>query len=633
MKNEFVITAFAALLLLTACNGDRRYDIILDTADSLMESRPDSALRLLEKSRNKPEGMNKRQYMRLLLLTAKAQNKAYLPMISEKKFQSVADYYDRNGTSNEKMLAHYLMGCIYRDRNDAPKTIECFQQAIDCADTLDRGCDHSTLMRIYGQMANIFFLQKLPEEEINALENARRHAILSGDTVSYIKGLELLVRPYYEMDDAMAVIDVTQKAHDLYLKHGLHQEAAASYPSAIFVFLQQGNYTQAHVMMEEFEKYSGLFTNGEIEAERRQYYYSKGLYFQGINQPDSAEFYYRKLNANGFHLEASRGLMMLYCDKHDADSVKKYTLLYEKYVEQMEKKSQTDAVLKMQALYDYSRSKQLAEKQRKKSEILERTLFFFVTIAFFTIILVYLAYRNYRNKKDKHIRRLTNDYQNIREKLMEQHEEIDILLEARQSLQKARNEILFLTDHAKGLLGDTQGNNGQDNTSNISDAIKVCKDCIDEIIENRDEQLERKQEKINNLTIQLENYEEQLGIKEEDDREKLLLDSQIVNTFKKKSKKTQNRTPTEYEWKGLQKAFRIYMPDFIDYLESYNNLTLLEQQVALLVRLGFTNGAIANLLDKTSQHVTNLKSTVNKKIFGDNQTRKLLYNLKRLSRP
>ena len=79
-------------------------------------------------------------------------------MISEKQFQSVTDYYDRNGTSNEKMLAHYLMGCIHRDQNDAPKTIECFQNAIECADTLDRECDHSTLMRIYGQMANIFFL-------------------------------------------------------------------------------------------------------------------------------------------------------------------------------------------------------------------------------------------------------------------------------------------------------------------------------------------------------------------------------------------------------------------------------------------------------------------------------------------
>lgn len=620
-------------MLLTACCGDRRYDIILDTADSLMESRPDSALRLLEKSQKEPEGLNKRQYMRLLLLTAKAQNKAYLPMISEKQFQSVTDYYDRNGTSNEKMLAHYLMGCIHRDQNDAPKTIECFQNAIECADTLDRECDHSTLMRIYGQMANIFFLQKLPEEEIKALENARHHAILAGDTISYIKGLELMVRPYYEMDDTMGVINVTQRAHDLYLKHGLRQEAAASYPSAIFVFLQQGNYTQAHVMMEEFEKNSGLFTNGEIEPERRQYYYSKGLYFHGMHQPDSAELYYRKLNANGFHLEASRGLMMLYCDRHDADSVKKYTLLYEKDVEQMEKKSQTEAVLKMQALYDYSRSKQLAEKQRKKSEILEHTLFFFAAISFFTVILAYLAYRNYRNKKDNHIRQLTSDCQNIREKLQEQKEEMDNLMEARDSLQKARNEILFLTDHAMGQLGDTQGNNGHVKTNDITDAIKVCKDCIDEIIENRDEQLERKQEKINNLTLQLENYEEQLGIKEEDDREKLLLDSQIANTFKKIAKNIKNRTPTEYEWKGLQKAFRIYMPDFIDYLESYNNLTLLEQQVALLVRLGFTNGEIANLLDKTSQHVTNLKSTVNKKIFGDSQTRKLQYNLRRLSKP
>ena len=74
MKNEFVITAFAALLLLTACSGDRRYDIILDTADSLMDSRPDSALTLLNTLDVHEQRMGKQQHMKWLLLRTAAQN-------------------------------------------------------------------------------------------------------------------------------------------------------------------------------------------------------------------------------------------------------------------------------------------------------------------------------------------------------------------------------------------------------------------------------------------------------------------------------------------------------------------------------------------------------------------------------
>jgi lipopolysaccharide biosynthesis regulator YciM len=48
---------------------------------------------------------------------------------------AVADYYDRNGTANERMEAHYLLGCVYRDLGDAPRALTSYNNAVDCADT------------------------------------------------------------------------------------------------------------------------------------------------------------------------------------------------------------------------------------------------------------------------------------------------------------------------------------------------------------------------------------------------------------------------------------------------------------------------------------------------------------------
>lgn len=36
---------------------------------------------------------------------------------------------------NEKMEAHYLLGCIYCDMKEAPKAMQCYQDAVESVDT------------------------------------------------------------------------------------------------------------------------------------------------------------------------------------------------------------------------------------------------------------------------------------------------------------------------------------------------------------------------------------------------------------------------------------------------------------------------------------------------------------------
>ena len=81
------------------------------------------------------------EQMRGQLMKAKAQNENYEPFVSDSMMLSAADYFDRNGTDNEKMLAHYLLGCVYRDLGDMPRSLECYHQAVGKADTTDADCD------------------------------------------------------------------------------------------------------------------------------------------------------------------------------------------------------------------------------------------------------------------------------------------------------------------------------------------------------------------------------------------------------------------------------------------------------------------------------------------------------------
>ena len=41
----------------------------------------------------------------------------------------------KSAPPNEKMEAHYLLGCIYCDMKEAPKAMQCYQDAVESVDT------------------------------------------------------------------------------------------------------------------------------------------------------------------------------------------------------------------------------------------------------------------------------------------------------------------------------------------------------------------------------------------------------------------------------------------------------------------------------------------------------------------
>ena len=47
-------------------------------------------------------------------------------------------FFDRHGTSNDRLLAHYLLGRAYYEHGEAPMALECYHDAIDCEKFGDR---------------------------------------------------------------------------------------------------------------------------------------------------------------------------------------------------------------------------------------------------------------------------------------------------------------------------------------------------------------------------------------------------------------------------------------------------------------------------------------------------------------
>ena len=149
LKTYFIaIICMAALL--AGC-GDRRTDQMLSWIDTLMNNHADSALQMLDSLNAEKSHWTKSQRMRYDLLYLKAENKAFVPLSSDSIAKDLVSYYDIWGNANERMMAHYLLGCVYRDKGDSPRAIESYLDAINQADTTDSHCDYLTLSRVYSQ--------------------------------------------------------------------------------------------------------------------------------------------------------------------------------------------------------------------------------------------------------------------------------------------------------------------------------------------------------------------------------------------------------------------------------------------------------------------------------------------------
>ena len=113
----------------------------LTIADSLMRTDADSAFRMLCGMDSLASRMPKSQRMEHLLLRCNAQNKADSLFTSDSLGLLLTRHFDRKGTPNQRMLAHYVLGFAYRDMGDSPSALRCFNEAVAVADTSDANCD------------------------------------------------------------------------------------------------------------------------------------------------------------------------------------------------------------------------------------------------------------------------------------------------------------------------------------------------------------------------------------------------------------------------------------------------------------------------------------------------------------
>ena len=148
---------------------------------------------------------------------------------------SLVTYFDHQGSANDRMMAHYVQGRVHHDMGEAPQALECYQRAAEQADTTRSDCHLYTLTAVYGQMADLFDAQYLPDDEMQALQMAEWIAWKEKDTLSAIKAYELRIRPYFLEGKKDSMLFIMKNARNYYLQAGDTADAAEAIFSAISI--------------------------------------------------------------------------------------------------------------------------------------------------------------------------------------------------------------------------------------------------------------------------------------------------------------------------------------------------------------------------------------------------------------
>lgn len=464
----FFLILFSMLL---SCTGNKAYDQQLSKADSIMDIADDSAqiaIKMLDALKPEWSKFTKAQRMRYDLLYHKAMNKAYIDFTSDSTMLAVVDYYEHHGTANDKMLAYYILGCVYRDMHETPMALEYYNKATEQADTAAQDCDYATLCRVYSQMGVLFSKQYLPYQELFSFEKATHYAYKAHDTLNAIRYYYNKTGAYTYLDNEDSAIIVNTRAAELFRKHGYDRDADIAFGCNYVYYLKRNNIDKAKKAFEAYNRVN-FAGNQNYEDSYAFLLYEKGLFFLQTNQLDSA---YCKLNeslklSKSFSNKAitTKTLAQYYLKRNNPILAAMYAMKSTEYNDSDLVRVRKTQLHQLQAMYDYSRNKRLAMVAEQKSE--KRIMVIYVVILcsiilFCLSIFIYKLQMNKKNHRISLIQQLYNDsllklQSNQRElQRVKDLNELEVIQQKEEVIMNLKNTIKDIREKFSGsLLTDT----------------------------------------------------------------------------------------------------------------------------------------------------------------------------------
>ena len=567
---------------MASCAERREYREALSRAQDIIETQPDSALVILDSLGQHSAEFGNRFRMEHLLYRTYAEAKTGVLFDTDSLTRKLVDYFGDRGSGNEPMLAYYMHGCALMDIGRAPEALQSLYDAINRADTVNNLPACHILRGIYGQMADIFHKQNLPQDEIWAMNHYIEYVRKTLGEVDYILAKSQMIKPYYILGDEDAVLRLLYDKYSALKQLGKNEQALSSWGIVAHIYTNRGQLEEAQKAIELFESESGLFDEkGNIVKGKEGYYFTKGNYCLATKNIDLAEQNFRKAIQYGYLSEGYRGLLHVYRKRGDMDSIVHFSVTYEAAQDSLHDRMRIDAIHQMASLYNYTRSEKEAEMAREQAQRNRTLLMWAVLVAVIIIGGLVLVFKSVSRKKKQRIVKLEQD--------------LNLALETRNEIQEELRQL----------------------KSHDFEAVIASKETRLEELSATIEQLQADNDAYKVGTIPLKK-----------DNPDSFKDSKIAKLFLKKANDINVKiNTTEREWEQLLVRFQKDNPVIYDKFRSGRSLSKLEMRICILLILDISETAISLMTETAASVVSNSKTRANEKLFAQKEATSLKSNL------
>lgn len=566
---EKVIYLLLILLILASCAGNRKCDDLMQRADSIMNVNDDSAtvaFRMLDGIKPQLPEFSQSQKMRYELLRHKAMNKACITFTSDSVMKEVVDYYDHHGSTNERMLANYVLGCVYRDMHEAPMALEYYNKATEQADTTAADCDYGTLYRVYSQMGFLFSKQYLPYQLLDAFGKAEKYAYLAKDTLNAIINYQNRENAYSYLGNKDSVIAINLHAATMFKQIGNNYAAAIAFGCNYNYYVEKEDTLNA---LKTFKAYfsTGYEGNSEYEDSKAYVLCQKGSYYLFVNKLDSA---YANLSLSlklckSYSVKATttKALAQYYAKVNQPAMAMKYALQSSEYNDSDLIGARKTQLQQVKAMYDYGRNQEIARRAELKAKRSTQINYMIVFACVVLFLFLSYVYRKQLALKKKRIAASKLVYEDCLLKLKRLQEE-----KAQLVAEKDKKLAQIITEKENAiskLVSEIHDIQNRYSLSSMSDAYLVLKNSS----------IYKKIQ-----CIEAHPLEEM----------------------------------TEEDWTELADTVEELIPNFIPMLK--NRVSDRDYRICLLIRLGIPASLMARLLNLSDAAISKSRKTMLKKLCG-----------------
>lgn len=533
---------------------------MFDSIDSLASSQhPQKALEALDNISPMYASMDKGERMKYEFLYVKAKAKNYESIAHDSVIVDLADYYHNKGNDKEKMEAYYILGIYYKQKGDAPRALVSFSKSLQYADSARNIRD---MMLVHGMLQEVYEEGGMYTDARREMKLAANYGLKCKDTLAALIYKEFEPWYYLQIRDFDSVEIAANRIYkrSTQVKYGRPNTLVLSY--SVLSQLEKKNWKKAKRYMDIYER---NFADPTVNTKGRSaiLYDYKAKYYAGIGKLDSALHFIHLQQRNrclNNSEQVFRNYMNVYCAMGKVDSVNKYANLFCLCNDSAKANLYAERVTQIKSMYDYTQQQEEAFRQRSKSHRLMAALMLVASLGVIVVLsLVMLISRN-RRRHAEAMRIEHNEYAR---------------LSARYEMVLEQQNMLMLKESEKSEMYDL-----------LQQELEGLRQNMATVSATRNKESQKMME-----AAAVERLRELIAA---------------------------GGHPSDEEWKELSKVFEEYDNGFSKWLaDQSGKLNRREMRLCMLSRLHFQPSEAAVLLVTTRQNVTNMRSRMMPKVFGE----------------